>query len=370
MNMLAHPQHILVVKPDALGDFVLATPALRVLRLRHPSSSITLVTGARCSGLARWCPDVDQVLQVPLFTHSAISDAVVAETADHLRFFLCSQKTAPDLGIVLRWDVDLYGAGALLFRAGVPERIGYGEKCTLQKSILNQGYDQFYTRPVLDTAVEHEVIKNSRLVGAAPEDLSIPLQLDRYETIAAKRSAEEIMAKLTLSPGFIALGIGSSLPIKTFDFGRWESLVNLVKQHLDAPVCLFGGGASDERLASALVEATGCISAVGLLKENEIYSLIKHAKLAICADSFIKHVAAAARIPTIELSSHTQGGNVNSEFGGLRFGAWGNNSMIIKPENPRPGCHPDRCVANEPHCILDIDLSRVLDAARRLVSVS
>lgn len=370
MSESGHPRHILIVKPDALGDFVLATPALRILRQRHSSSSITLVTGPRSSGLARWCPDVDQVLQVPLFTHSAISDAVVAESADHLRFFLSSQKIAPDLGIVLRWDVDLYGAGALLFRAGVPERIGYAEKCTLQKSILNQGYDQFYTRPVLDTVVEHEVIKNSRLVGAAPEDLSLPLQLDRYETIAARRSAEEVMASVALSPGFIALGIGSSLPIKTLDFTQWEKLVNLFSQHLNAQICLFGGGAADKRLASALGETTGCVSTVGLLKENEIFSVIKHAKLAVCADSFIKHVAAAAEIPSIELSSHTQKGNMNSEFGGLRFGAWGNNAVIIKPENARPGCHPDRCVANEPHCILDIDLGRVLEAAYRLVSVA
>jgi ADP-heptose:LPS heptosyltransferase len=336
---------------------------LQILRKKFPDAFITLISGTRNYMIARWCPDVDQIILCPLFSTKNINDIMVEDAAQLLKKLLKSCGTAfPDLGIVLRWDVDFYGAAALLYRLEIPNRIGYSEHCTEGKSVANKGYDNFYTQIISDDTIEHEVIKNIKLIDQNIHNYqSISLQIQRYETIDASNNAASYMRQLNLADKFIAIGIGSSLAFKTLDYSKWIDLIKNVISNTKRQVCIFGGK-EDVKLADDLSNMLGCISLTGLLRPIESFSILKHAVLVISTDSFVKHLAAAADVPTIELSSHSKKGDPKSEFGGLRFGAWGNRSIIIKPPGPRSGCHVDKCLSHVPHCILDIDINEVSKA--------
>lgn len=52
---------VLVIKLSALGDFVLALGAMRIVRETHPSAEITLLTTPPFEELSRLCPYVDRV---------------------------------------------------------------------------------------------------------------------------------------------------------------------------------------------------------------------------------------------------------------------------------------------------------------------
>ncbi len=54
--MAQQAERILVIKLSALGDFVLALPAMRKIRQAHPKAHITLLTTPPFEALARACP--------------------------------------------------------------------------------------------------------------------------------------------------------------------------------------------------------------------------------------------------------------------------------------------------------------------------
>jgi ADP-heptose:LPS heptosyltransferase len=66
LGIASNPARILVLKPhDQLGDFVLATPAIRALRARYPRARLALLTREFLAPLARLVPDVDEVWVLP-----------------------------------------------------------------------------------------------------------------------------------------------------------------------------------------------------------------------------------------------------------------------------------------------------------------
>ncbi|NJM06470.1 glycosyltransferase family 9 protein, partial [Candidatus Gracilibacteria bacterium] len=62
---LSGPRRILVIKPDHLGDLLLATPALRQLRAFQPEAHIVGLVGPWASFLWRGNHDLSAVLEVP-----------------------------------------------------------------------------------------------------------------------------------------------------------------------------------------------------------------------------------------------------------------------------------------------------------------
>src|SRR2546427_10194085 len=58
------PRTIFVVHPGALGDVLLALPAIRALRTLFPTHQLGLVAGAAVSGLLQVCGEVDAVFSL------------------------------------------------------------------------------------------------------------------------------------------------------------------------------------------------------------------------------------------------------------------------------------------------------------------
>jgi ADP-heptose:LPS heptosyltransferase len=139
---------ILYIKPDHLGDLLLATPALAALRQRFPKARITALVGPWSQVVLQHNPDVDILLTCPFpgFTRavkdegrrtknegrrleSVISSFVfrlsslVQPYLLLLRYGVLLRAARYDLAIVGR-DDHWWGA-ALALLAGIPRRVGF-----------------------------------------------------------------------------------------------------------------------------------------------------------------------------------------------------------------------------------------------------
>ena len=63
--MSQNRQNILVIRNDKLGDFMLAWPALALLRRNLPQARIAVLVPEYTAPLARICPSVDEVIVDP-----------------------------------------------------------------------------------------------------------------------------------------------------------------------------------------------------------------------------------------------------------------------------------------------------------------
>jgi len=352
---------VLVIKPDALGDFILASPFLRELRRGLPDAKITLVVRPAVVALAQSCPYVDR-----LFPFSSAGQAIdrIRDEAQALR----NLDVPPfDVAILPRWDSDWYGASALLGGSLAPLRIAYSEKCNATKSRLNAGYDAaFVTDAIDDRVIEHEIIKNLRLL----ERIGVQPSSEELECWCSEVDAAFALGVLRKSVGegpFVAFGIGASQPAKRMDAAGWRRILAACRQYTDLPFVLFGGP-EDAELARALCEQIAVFDLSGRLQPQQTCWALERAAAVVCLDSFAKHAAAAVGTPVVEISPLASTGNMDSEFGDRRFAAFGVPSVTVRPAAFTAPCSGDRCSAHAPHCILAIDPEEVAAGLARLLA--
>src|SRR5690349_11484268 len=141
---------VLYLKPDHLGDLLLATPALAELRARLPGSKITALVGPWSAVVLRRNPDVDAVLTCPFpgferaqkdDGRSTVDGGYVRAILNRLSSIVCRLVSLARPYLLLlryaallraaRYDLAIVGrddhwwGAALALLAGVPLRVGF-----------------------------------------------------------------------------------------------------------------------------------------------------------------------------------------------------------------------------------------------------
>ena len=69
------------------------------------------------------------------------------------------------------------------------------------------------------------------------------------------------------------------------------------------------------------------------------------------------------------MTCHPASGSPWSDNAPERFGPWSRQSALLQPDHAAEGCD-EECIASEPHCILGVQASDVVDAATQLLAVA
>ena len=115
--------HILVIRPGAIGDVLLAFPVLKALKERYANAHITLVSNAQvlplalASGVAEKVSDFQDTLWSELFSSSGIHTPALAGLLDHTDLAICWLRDAD--GIVKR-NINAAGVKRLVIAPGRP----------------------------------------------------------------------------------------------------------------------------------------------------------------------------------------------------------------------------------------------------------
>lgn len=109
-------KHILVIRNDKLGDFMLAWPALALLRASLPRAHIAVLVPAYTAALAEICPSVDEVLIDPKLPGDWRNGRALARLLRPAKF---------DAVITL---FSRFDTGLAVWRAGIPFRLAPATK--------------------------------------------------------------------------------------------------------------------------------------------------------------------------------------------------------------------------------------------------
>lgn len=306
---------ILVIRPDHIGDVLLITPALGLLREAFPESEITALVEPWSAAVLAHNPHVDRLetCRFPGFDRSRPQRGLHAYT--QLRHE-AARLREEDFQLALNLREDFWWGAALAAFAGVPYVWGFDvPECA---PFLT------YTLPVRPE--EHQAMTNLRLVraaaavgeaavDAAAEDPGTHLQFDC--TSGDEQEAETILATngVRETATLVAVHPGSGAPIKNWAAAGWHEVGDSLAQD-DNVHFLVTAGPGERELAQEVLAGLppGCATLVEKASLGALAALFARCALVMGPDSGPLHLAVAVGTPSVTLYGASDPG---------RFGPWG-----------------------------------------------
>ncbi len=367
--MPASPTRLLIVLPSWVGDVVMATPALRLLRDGLP--------GALIGALAR--PGAEEILagtelidEFELRREGMMGPKRTAGALRARRFgaalllsnSLSTALTCRIAGIPVRVGYDRDGRGSLLtHRLGAPRRESAGRPGGKWAPVPAAAYYHHAARAMLDTMRDGSPTAPDLGARGAPIIPPLPSEarLELAATPAQQAAADEILRRAGVGDEpFALLNPGGNNPAKRWPPERFAQLADdLRARGLRA---LINGSPAEAELVreivgaarSAPVDLTALGGTLGSLK-----GIVARAALMVTGDTGPRHFAAALGVPVVTLFGPT-------DHRWTTIPAPAGEELLLAdddlPEGDLANDHPERCrVDRIPH-------EAVLAAVERLLA--
>lgn len=288
-------RRLLVVLVAGIGDFVLATPAIRAIGEGFPDAEITLLTTPQAADLARPCPYFREVVTFDLRAYRPGERGTgwggwrrfreVTEALRARRFSL-----AVNLYRVATW------AGAIrmaLLFAGIGAERTAGRWSGGRGVIFDvRGPD----RPHETDAM----LSLATTIGCRSDDATPHLWIPEAARDAAARSLDA--AGIDRAAPYVVLHVGSNKPEARLPEDTAADLGREIQRATDAPVILTGDPSEAERTGrlSARIGG-GARSVAGGTDLLGLAAILAGARAAVTVDSGPMHLAAAVGTPLVVL---------------------------------------------------------------------
>lgn len=287
MNLLAkktsvNSNKILIVRLDAIGDFVLWLDSASALRKLYPVNKyhITLIGNKIWTDLAVDSALFDETwpLDNKKFTKNIVYRLMVLAKVRHSGFSIAMQPT---------YSRELMFGDSIVLASRAPERIGASGDIAHSSPHEKRISDKFYTRlipsaqmPLMELQRNAEFVKGLGLTEFKPMLPILPVTASPPITFTEEN--------------YYVLFPGGSWAGKQWPIEKYAALAREIYQltHWVGVVC---GGSGEESLGDALVELADVPlhSWIGKTSLRELVAMIEKAKLVVGNDTSAIHIAAA-----------------------------------------------------------------------------
>lgn len=283
----AQPRRIAVFRALQLGDLLCAVPAWRALRAAWPDAHLTLI------GLP-WARDFAQRYGHYLdgFIEFPGAPGLPEREADAGAYPAFVQRVR---ALQLDLLVQMHGSGELTN----PLAAGWDARAV---AAFHRGADERDAGGVRLEWHEHEqeVLRNLRLVaaaGAAPRGAHLEFPVHPEE----QRAAERLMA--TLRPDFACIHPGARYPSRRWPAERFAAVGDALAQ--GGLQVVITGAADESSLARSVIGHMRhpAVDCTGRTTLGSFAALVSRARLVVCNDTGMSHVAAAVDAPSVVISS-------------------------------------------------------------------
>jgi len=288
-----------------LGDVVLTTPFLQVLRKAAPHSHITYVMDEKLKEVMQYNPHIDEIVAVDKKRRHNSMRALSHIAAD------IRKEGIPDVVINLHPNER---TSYLAFKIG-------GKYSTGMCHFLFRPFMSKYTR--LDRKTRHaadmyiNVLEQLGITDLTNNGLQVFTCPEWEEKVAAFYHSVGVKAESKL----IGFNVGSAVPEKRWPKERFAQVADYFAEKGYMPV--FFGGPMDEEMVADVVSHMKFtpIVATGKFSLGELAAAIKRCSLFITNDSGPMHVAISQQVPLIALY-----GPSNPKF----YGPYKANSIVLE----------------------------------------
>jgi lipopolysaccharide heptosyltransferase II len=295
-------RNILCIRLDNMGDVLMSQPAMRALKQTVPGRKITLLTSSAGASIARFIPEVDEIIpfDVPWVKMGEDSDKqqllALASTLRNRQFDAAAIFTV--------YSQSPLPAAMLCYLGGINTVLGYCRENPYQ--LISQWVPD---REPLDYII-HEVERQLRLVGsvgAGTADTRLSLELDEESRQKVSKKILAILAAAGIQPDepWLILHAGVSEEKRRYPADEYITACrSLISQGYK--IVLTGSSTERGHAGEIACQLGGAATNVaGELSLAELIVLIAAAPVLISNNTGPVHIAAAVGTPVVVLYAMT-----------------------------------------------------------------
>ena len=301
---------ILALQLKRIGDLVLTTPALRMLRRNVPEPHVVLGVSESCASLL---PAIGEADSFVIFG-SGRGFAPWQQVSTG-RFDACLDFTGTDRSAL----------ATALTRAQTRATFGSVRRSRLRAL----AYNRFVESPVRDWHTSDHYLHLLGALGIEFQDIPLPVvgagdweppaRLDRISKAAAESpelalpssahaEVDHLLTQHGISPPFVVIHPGTARSEKFWLPERWAAVIRHIENSHQLPCVITGGSDAAERGHIAQIQracAEPCLDFVGKLNLLQFAALIEKCSACLSSDTAAVHLAAAFKKPQLVLFGPT-----------------------------------------------------------------
>jgi heptosyltransferase-2 len=349
---------ILIIALSGIGDALMFSPALDVLRRRHPDARIDLLAMFRgVEEIYARNPAVDRVI-----FHRFLNSRLWSS----LRVVWRLRRERYDVSIMV-YPANRWPYNVISFLIGARRRYGH-----TYRRVNGRSLNALNNVRITEDDEAHNVVENVRLVTAltgTTEETPGPLRL--VVTDADRTRAREWLRRTGVREGIQVIGMhAGSAVLKNHTRRRWApekfaALASALSQRRGVAVLLFGGP-DEYALNDDIARASGgSATAVKVGDLMTTAAIMERCAVIVSNDSALMHIASALQRPVVALFAYT-----NPRF----VHPWNTEYRIVRKELDCSPCffyspRPARCKWREDkfRCITTIGVGEALNAVEELL---
>lgn len=333
---------VLIRSVNWIGDAVMTTPAISVIREHFPLAEITVLANPMVSQLFVHHPGIDRIIT---FDRQGRHHGV----AGRLRLAAEVRRHSFDLAIILPNSFD---SALVPWLAGIPVRIG---KCSDGRSLL---LSRRYTAAP-GAPDRHEVdyyldlMHHFGITGHR-----VPLHL--FITAEERDAASAMLAERGIQPNDFVLGInpGASYgSAKRWYPDRFARVAQRLADEWSARIVIFGGPGETAIAADIENSLDGiALNLAGKTSVRELMALIRRCNFFITNDSGPMHIAAAFDVPLVAIFGSTDHTGTSP---------YTSNAVVVREDVECAPCKLRECPTDH-RCMTTVTEEAVITAALEL----
>ncbi len=338
------PNKILVIRLSSIGDILLATPLLRLLRRRFGNAQIDFIVKKQFADLLRTNPYLSNLL---LFDQN--------NPKELLRLRKQIQQTHYDVILDIHKNFR-----SLCLSSFVHSKVIRYQKYYWKRFLLVNHLGNFYSQVI---PVHHRYLQTAAAWDITDDGAGLVLLIDEPQTAAVREKVS------TFAAGRILIGMA---PSATFTNKRWPweyyaEVGEKLQQKLQVGVLLFGD--QRDRIITNQIEnrlSQAVLNLAGELTLMETAAAMACVQLFISNDTGPMHMATALNIPTVAIFGPT-----TKELGFFPVGKY---TEVV--EHPSLSCRPcthmgrNHCPKKHFRCMTELLPQQVYERAIALLKAA